>query len=117
MADLLKGGVLPKHIVYFTGELIDDHHTLVRLIIETLEHMPNTDLRYLLLDEVTYIRQWDKDIKYLANAAILGNTVMLLTGPGLVIITMRAWLSTIKDSYKDEILPLMSDSNRVSKLA
>ncbi len=86
MADLLKSGVAPERIVYFTGELIDDHHSLVRLLMETLEQMPNTDLRYLLLDEVTYIRQWDKGIKYLADAGVLENTVMVLTGSDLVII-------------------------------
>ena len=117
MADLLKSGVLPKYIMYFTGEVIDDHHSLVSLIMETLEQMPNTELRYLLLDVVTYIRQWDKGIKYLADAGIFKNTVMLLTGSDLVVITIRAWLSNSKDPYKDGILPLMSDSNRVSKLA
>lgn len=86
MADLLKSGVAAERIVYFTGELIDDHHSLVRLIMETLEQMPSTDLRYLLLDEVTYIRQWDKGIKYLADAGILENTVIVLTGSDLVII-------------------------------
>lgn len=86
MADLLKSGVAPERIFYFTGELIDDHHSLVRLLMETLEEMPNTDLRYLLLDEVTYIRQWDKGIKYLADAGILEDTVMVLTGSDLVII-------------------------------
>jgi predicted AAA+ superfamily ATPase len=86
MADLLKSGVAPKRIVYFTGELIDDHHSLVRLITEILDEMPSTDLRYFLLDEVTYIRQWDKGIKYLADAGILENTVMVLTGSDLVII-------------------------------
>ena len=86
MADLLRGGVAPQRIVYFTGELIDDHHSLVRLLMETLEGMSSNDLRYLLLDEVTYIRQWDKGIKYLADAGILQNTVMVLTGSDLVII-------------------------------
>jgi len=86
MADLLKSGVAPERIVYFTGELIDDHHSLVRLITETLDEMPNTDLRFLILDEVTYIRQWDKGIKYLADAGILEKTVMVVTGSDLVII-------------------------------
>lgn len=86
MADLLKSGVAPERIVYFTGELIDDQHSLVRLITETLEETPNTDLRYLLLDEITYIRQWDKGIKYLADAGMLENVVMVLTGSDLVII-------------------------------
>ncbi|NIA10567.1 MAG: AAA family ATPase [Nitrospiraceae bacterium] len=86
MADLLTGGVAPKRIAYFTGELIDDHHSLVRLITETLDEMPHTDLRFLILDEVTYIRQWDKGIKYLADAGILEKTVMVVTGSDLVFI-------------------------------
>jgi predicted AAA+ superfamily ATPase len=86
MADLLQNGIAPERIVYFTGELIDDHHSLVRLITETLDEMPNTDLRYIILDEVTYIRHWDKGIKYLADAGILENLVMFLTESDLVII-------------------------------
>lgn len=86
MAELLQSGVAPKRIAYLTGELIDDHHTLVRLITETLNEMPVTDVCYLILDEVTYIRDWDKGIKYLADAGTLENVVMLLTCSDLVII-------------------------------
>jgi uncharacterized protein len=86
MAELLRRSVAPKLIAYLTGELIDDHHSLVRLITETLNEMPVTGMRYLLLDEVTYIRDWDKAIKYLADAGMLENVVMLLSGSDLVII-------------------------------
>ena len=86
MAELLQNGVAPKRIVYLTGELIDDHHSLVRLITEMLKKMPITDVCYLILDEVTYIRDWDKGVKYLADAGMLENVVVLLTGSDLVII-------------------------------
>ena len=86
MADLLQSGVAPERIAYLTGELIDDHHSLVRLLTETLNEMPIIDVRYLLLDEVTYIRHWDKGIKYLADTGMLENVVMFLTGSDLVII-------------------------------
>lgn len=86
MADLLQKGVAPKCIAYLTGELIDDHHSLVRLLTETLNEMPSSGARYLLLDEVTYIRDWDKGIKYLADTGMLENVVMFLTGSDLVII-------------------------------
>ena len=86
MAELLQSGVAPKRIAYLTGELIDDHHSLVRLITEMLNEMPITDVCYLILDEVTYIRDWDKGIKYLADAGTLENVAMLLTGSDLVII-------------------------------
>jgi len=86
MAELLQRGVAPKRIAYLTGELIDDHHSLVRLVVETLNEIPSTDVCYLLLDEVTYIRDWDKGVKYLADAGMLENIVMFVTGSDLAII-------------------------------
>lgn len=86
MAELLRNGVAPKRIVYLTGELIDDHHSLVRMLTEMLNEMPINDMCYLILDEVTYIRDWDKGIKYLADAGVLENVAMLLTGSDLAII-------------------------------
>jgi uncharacterized protein len=85
MASLLEKSVSPESISYFTGELIDDHHTLVRIIMESLEEM-GEGIRYILLDEVTYIKGWDKGVKYLADAGMLENVVMVLTGSDMVIL-------------------------------
>jgi predicted AAA+ superfamily ATPase len=86
MAELLKKGVQPDRIAYLTGELIDDHHSLVRMMTDTLDEMPLSDLRYLIIDEITYVRSWDKGIKYLADSGILENVAVVLTGSDLVII-------------------------------
>ncbi|NOZ86321.1 MAG: ATP-binding protein [Deltaproteobacteria bacterium] len=86
MYDLLGRGVEPARITYFTGELIDDHHSLVRLVTDTVEEMPARGLRYLLLDEVTYIRQWDRGIKFLADAGLLEDVALVLTGSDLALI-------------------------------
>lgn len=86
MAELLKERVAPQSIVYFTGELIDDHHSLVRVIMETLDDMPAGGTRYILMDEVTYIREWDKGVKYLADAGILENAALVLSGSDLLVI-------------------------------
>jgi predicted AAA+ superfamily ATPase len=86
MAFLLRNGIDPEGVVYMTGELIDDHHSLIMLITETLNEMPETGLRYIFLDEVSYIRSWDKGIKYLADAGMLENVIMVLTGSDLAII-------------------------------
>jgi len=86
MSELLKRGVLPESIVYFTGELIDDHHSLIRMIKDFLGGMINADVCYLILDEVTYIKDWDKGIKFLADAGMLENVVLVLTGSDLLII-------------------------------
>jgi predicted AAA+ superfamily ATPase len=77
MAELLQSGVAPERIAYLTGELIDDHHSLVRLLSETLDEMSRAGVHYVLLDEVTYIRDWDRGVKYLADAGMLENAVLL----------------------------------------
>ena len=86
MALLIRNGVAPERITYFSGELIDDHHALVRLVGETLDHTPGDDLSYIILDEVTYIRDWDKGVKYLADAGMIQRAEMFLTGSDLAII-------------------------------
>ena len=86
MALLLKDGVAPERIAYFTGELIDDHHALLRLVGDALNGMPGDNLCYLILDEVTYIRDWDKGVKYMADAGMLERVEMFLTGSDLAII-------------------------------
>lgn len=86
MNELLESGVAPEFIIYFTGELIDDQHSLVRLFTDVLKEMPDTGLRYVLLDEITYVKDWDKGIKYLADAGMLENAVLLMTGSDIVII-------------------------------
>ena len=84
MERLLKQKTPPDSIAFFTGELIDDHHTLVRLFTEHLEN--KTGVQYLLLDEVSYIKDWDKGIKFLADSGLLENTVLILTGSDAVFI-------------------------------
>lgn len=62
MAELLKSRVPANSIAYMTGELINDHHSLVRLVTGLLTEIPAQDLKFIILDEVTYIRDWDKGV-------------------------------------------------------
>ena len=86
MAELLQDGIAPPCIRFLTGELIDDHHTLVRLLTDLLAEMPADRQRYVLLDEVTYIRDWDKAVKYMADAGLLEKVALIITGSDLLII-------------------------------
>ncbi len=83
MSELLSSGIEPRRIVFLTGELIDDHHSLVGTITQILTDMPEEGERYLILDEVTYIREWDRGVKYLADAGVFENVVVVLTGSDL----------------------------------
>ena len=82
MVQLIKNNIPPESITYLTGELIDDHHALVRIVIDALKQKT----QYLLIDEITYISNWDKGIKYLADIGSLENVILVLTGSDLVVI-------------------------------
>ncbi len=83
MADLLEGGVPPMAVSYLSGELIDDHHSLTRHIEDHLAAVPHNEFNYLIIDEVTYIRDWDKAVKYAADAGMLESTALVVTGSDL----------------------------------
>lgn len=85
MATLLEEGVEPDRIVYLTGELIDDHHALVRLFDDWQASTSGDSFGYFLVDEVTYVSGWDKGVKFLADAGLLDNTAILLTGSDLAL--------------------------------
>lgn len=83
MKSLLEKGVDPETIRFLTGDLIDDHHSLVHIFQQLYEDLPNDKLLYIILDEVTYIREWDKGIKYLADIGLFSKTILILTGSDL----------------------------------
>ncbi len=79
MTKLLRQGIIAENIVYFTGELIDDHHSLVQLLTDHLDRVTD-GLCFLLLDEVSYIKDWEKGIKFMADSGQLESVVLMLTG-------------------------------------
>jgi len=85
MEKLLRLGIPPTAIAFFSGELIDNQHTLVHLLQNWLSTTSNQILRYVLLDEVTYIQHWDKGIKFAADAGWLDNVELILTGSDLIL--------------------------------
>jgi predicted AAA+ superfamily ATPase len=86
MVKLIQDGVKPISIAFFSGELIDDYHSLLRLLQTQLTEMPTDQLSYFIIDEVTYIQHWDKAIKYAADAGLLENVILILTGSDLILI-------------------------------
>ena len=83
---LLQAGILPNHIVFFTGEIIDDHHRLIEILQTYLAKTNGSDLHYIIIDEINYIAGWDKGIKFLADAGLLQNAIVILTGSDLALI-------------------------------
>lgn len=87
MKELLKNGTNPQDIFFLTGEIISDYHTLISTINQIIEKMSSSNNnRYLIIDEVTYIKEWDKGIKFLADAGRLENIILIITGSDSILI-------------------------------
>lgn len=74
---LKEEAVQPEHILFLTGELIDSHHALRRLIEDFVVPM---QFQFLFIDEVNYVPDWDKSIKYLADVGCFDSMSVILTG-------------------------------------
>jgi predicted AAA+ superfamily ATPase len=86
MLELIESGVNPKSLVFISGEMISDHYALYRILGDVLKAMPSKGLNYIFVDEVTYIKEWDKAIKYAADAGLFEQSVLMLTGSDLTLI-------------------------------
>ncbi|OVE72484.1 hypothetical protein BVX93_02135, partial [bacterium B13(2017)] len=83
---LKKNNINPNNILFLTGEIIDSHHELRRLINEF--YKSETKIQYLFVDEINYIKDWDKTIKFLADAGFFEHMSVILTGSDSQIIRL-----------------------------
>ncbi len=75
---LIQEKINPQAILFISGEIIDTHHILRRIINQF--HDETIPRQFLFIDEVNYIPDWDKSIKFLADSSMLNNTSVILTG-------------------------------------
>ncbi|MYE10725.1 MAG: ATP-binding protein [Gammaproteobacteria bacterium] len=85
IAELIDRGTPAGAITFLTGELIDDHHGLLLQMTTHLEEASPHGRNFLIVDEVTDIRDWDKAVKFAADAGMLERTVLMVTGSDLTL--------------------------------
>ena len=80
--DLLKGIYDSKSIFYYTCDLIANEKELFEVINLYLDWASafNLDRKYIVLDEISAVKDWEKGLKYLVDAGFLINTSIILTG-------------------------------------
>ncbi|MGD0451701.1 MAG: ATP-binding protein [Candidatus Bathyarchaeia archaeon] len=80
--DLLKRNVPPRNIFYYTCDLIDNPKMLAETISSYLDTVrpDNKQRAYILIDEVSSVKDWQKAIKFLADKGSLAQTTLILTG-------------------------------------
>ena len=85
VSDLISVGVSPQNIAYYPcddiihfRELMD----LIQIFARTLQGKEKVG--YLLLDEITAVKNWHRAVKSAADSGTLENTYLLLTGSSAI---------------------------------
>lgn len=82
---LLKKGIVPKeNILFLTGEVIYTADELRRLLQSFLADKKSHSI--VFIDEVNYTPDWDRAVKFAADAGLFEHCSLVLTGSDIVII-------------------------------
>jgi predicted AAA+ superfamily ATPase len=75
-----------KHVFYFSLDRIEDFNQLYELIDCYLKNVrpANPKRLYIFLDEISFVREWQRGIKALADEGKLKNVTLLMTGSNLL---------------------------------
>jgi uncharacterized protein len=81
---LQKTVFLPQQIFYLPCDQIDTYHQLIETVRPFIEENPTRFL--LIVDEVTFVKDWDRAIKALADEGHFRRGSVILTGSDSVIL-------------------------------
>ncbi|MEA3463813.1 MAG: ATP-binding protein [Patescibacteria group bacterium] len=70
----------PRHIFFFPGDYIRDYKELYEILLIFLNSTSKQKRRYIFIDEISFIKEWTRAIKLLADEGELKNCFVLLTG-------------------------------------
>jgi hypothetical protein len=80
---LLEKGVKPFNILYYSMDLLDTKEQFMDLIVsyeELSKRFSNGERKYLFLDEITNVIDWERVIKLLSDQGRTRNRTIVLTG-------------------------------------
>lgn len=70
----------PEQVLYLPCDIIVDFRELINEIEHWLAGLAKESFFYLFIDEVTYVRDWDRAIKYFADLGVFRRGSVLITG-------------------------------------
>lgn len=112
--DLIRSGIEPRHIFYWPCDLVEGPDKLVN-IVTSYQDTTRRDREkrlYIILDEISSIRDWQKGIKSLYDGGRLRNCTVILTGSHSIdlrkatetLARRRGEVHKLKDQLPDKIL-------------
>jgi len=83
---LLKKRAAPRQVSYVACDLFERYQELVLVMQQVFEEMDREKYFYLFLDEITYVREWDRAIKHFADLGYFKHGCLLITGSDSIIL-------------------------------
>ncbi len=78
---LVRRGVDPRRILYFSCELLEDKRDIVDLVgIYESMFSSVSGCKYVLLDEVTFVEEWEAAVKYILDTKMSEGKILYVTG-------------------------------------
>jgi predicted AAA+ superfamily ATPase len=112
--ELIGQGVEPRHIFYWPCDLVDGPERLVQIITSYQEfsRRDKTTRLYIILDEISSVKDWQKGIKTLYDAGGLRKCTLVLTGSHSIdlrkatetLARRRGEVEKLRDQLPDKIL-------------
>jgi len=79
--DLLNNSINPRNIFYYSMNLVRDDKELFEIFISWYQIIKDDKKRkYILFDEATFVKNWEKAIKHIVGTFGLENKIFILTG-------------------------------------
>lgn len=81
--ELLEKNISPANIFYYSCNNIDDYQDFINIIsiyLDWLAEMNTNSRTYIFIDEVTFVKDWERAIKYFVDLGKFRNIFIILTG-------------------------------------
>jgi len=76
--DLLEKGINSRNVMYFSCDLLRNYKEIVE-VIRTFDRL-STGEKYVFLDEVTFVNEWERAIKFFLDSPLSRNVNLNVTG-------------------------------------
>ncbi|WP_087036085.1 ATP-binding protein [Thermococcus litoralis] len=76
--DLLEKGVDPRNILYFSCDLLRGYREIIE-VIRTFGRFSMGE-KYIFLDEVTFVDEWERAVKFFLDSPLSQNAILYATG-------------------------------------
>lgn len=83
---LKRKKVSPRQIYYIACDLLQRYQELVLTMQRVFDEIDREKYFYIFLDEITYVKEWDRAVKYFADLGYFRRGSLLITGSDSVIL-------------------------------